>query len=297
MSKAQNTDGVFIETGKNDKLLAIRTFLLQHSPLGWIIIHRLVNDRDLKMLITSKGNTTGTGKTTLGIMLAREFRRWTNDLFNRSGKWKAKDYAFMNEQEYINKYLGSETGDILITDELETMVDKRRSMSHGNVQFTQLWQEMRFLNVITIGTAPGLHNLDKRIFENTDIWINVISPGKAYVYFLSVDDFEGTPIYRRLQVNNFRMSLYWLPQDDKDYNYMKNLKAENAKRYKNWGGKITEKDVKETEKEVIDTIILNVIEENEKRDLGLTQEDIAENVLDGMRSQQYISKVKRENKK
>ena len=296
MSTSANNKSIYFETGKGDRLLTLRTFLLQYSPLGWIILHRLINDRDLKILITSKGNTTGTGKTTLEIYLAREIRRWVNDLFNREGDWKAEEYAFMNEQEYIQKYLFSETGDILVTDELEAMVDKRRSMSHGNVQFTQLWMELRFLNVITIGSAPGLHTLDMRVPQNADIWINVIKPGMAYVYFLSTDDFTGSPIYTRLKMNDFRMKLLWLPPgDDPDYNVLKEMKREHSKRFIDWQGNITESDLKETKKEVIDSVILNIIQANEEMELGLTQEDIAKKILGEMRSQQYISKVKREN--
>lgn len=298
MAVSKTADSIFFETGRdNEKVLALRTFLLQHSPLGWLIIHRLVNDRDLKILITSKGNTTGTGKTTLGIYLAREIRRWVNDLFNREGEWTAEEYAFMNEHEYIRKYLNSETGDILLTDELEKMVDNRRSMGHGNVKFTQLWMEMRFLNCITIGTAPGLHTLDKRIPQNADIWINVIEPGKAYIYFLSTNDFDGSPIYKRLKVKDFRQTLLWLPpKDDPDYATLKEMKKEDSKRFLNWGGEVSEKDVKEGKKEVIDTVIMNILNANDEMDLGLTQEQVANEVLDGIRSQQYISKVKRENK-
>lgn len=298
MSVSKTAKSLFFETDSdNDNVLSMRTFMLQYSPLGWLILYRLVNDRDMKILITSKGNTTGTGKTTLGIYLAREIRRWVNDLFNRDGEWNAEEYSFMNENEYVRKYLNSETGDILLTDELEKMVDNRRSMGHGNVKFTQLWMEMRFLNCITIGTAPGLHTLDKRIPQNADIWINVIAPGKAYVYFLSTDDFEGTPIYKRLKMNGFRQTLLWLPPgDDEDYETLKEMKKEDSKRFLNWGGEVTEKDVKESKKEVMDQLILNVMEANEEMDLGLTQEQIADEILNGMRSQQYISKVKRENK-
>lgn len=296
MSISQTAKSLFVETGEdNEKVLSLRTFQLMYSPLGWLILHRLINDRDLKILITSKGNTTGTGKTTLGIYLAREIRRWSNDLFNREGEWSAEDYAFMNEREYVKKYLNSETGDVLLTDELESMVDNRRSMGHGNVKFTQLWMEMRFLNVVTIGTAPGLHTLDKRVPQNADIWINVIEPGRAYIYFLTTDDFEGTPIYKRLKMNEFRQVLLWTPPgDDPDYELMKEMKKEHSKRFLDWGGDVTEQDVKDTKKEVIDSLIMNIIEANEEMDLGLTQEDIAEQVLDGMRSQQYVSKVKRE---
>lgn len=299
MSVSQTAKSLFFETGKdNETVVSFRTFMLQYSPLGWIILYRLINDRDLKILITSKGNTTGTGKTTLGIYLAREIRRWVNDLYNRNGDWKAEKYSFMSEHEYIRKYLASETGDILLTDELEAMVDNRRSMGHGNVKFTQLWMEMRFLNVITIGTAPGLHTLDKRVPQNADIWINVIKPGKAYVYFLSTNDFDGTPIYNRLKVNNFKMTLHWLPpNNDEDYNVLKEMKKEHSKRFVDWDGEITQSDVKESKKEVMDSIILNILEANKEMELGLTQEDIANDILKGMRSQQYISKVKREAKK
>lgn len=296
MSVSQTAKSLYFEEGRDNELRALRTFLLQYSPFGWLILHRLLHDRDMKILITSKGNTTGTGKTTLGIYLAREIRRWVNDLYGRSGLWGADKYAFMNEREYIHKYLSSETGDILLTDELESMVDNRRSMGHGNVKFTQLWMEMRFLNVVTIGTAPGLHTLDKRVPQNADIWINVIAPGKAYIYFLSTNDFDGSPIYKRLKLNGFKQAILWTPPNgDTDYELMKEMKKEHSKRFINWGGGVSEKDVKDGKKEVIDSVILSVMQANEEMDLGLTQEEIANEILNGMRSQQYISKVKRDN--
>lgn len=294
MSIKQNAKSIYLEEGKRENLNVVRTFDLQYSPLGWLVLHRLKHDRDLKILVTSKGNTTGTGKTTLAIYLAREFRRWANDLFNRNGEWTAKEYAFMNESEYTKKYLNSENGDILLTDELESMVDNRRSMGHENVRFTQLWMEMRFKNVITIGTAPGLHTLDKRVPQNADIWINVIAPGRAYVYFLTTDDFEGHPIYKRFKLNNFKQSLIWAPpESDEDYQYLNELKETHAERFLNWF-EDSDNGGKDDTKEVLETAIYQIIELNEKFDMGLTQEQIANEILDGKRSQQYVSKVKRE---
>lgn len=296
-----NRSNPFVVTGQDEQVLAYRFPRLQYSPMGMLIIYRMLKNRDVKGLITSKGNTTGTGKTMEAVKLSRECHRWTNELFDKDQEWSAEKFAFRDVFDYIEMYQDAQQGDVLITDELQTMVDKRRSMSHKNVKFSHAWQELRYKNVITWATAPGLHNLDKRITENTDIWINVTMQGRANVYFLTMHDFTEKLIFRRFatRINGqkYKQSLLTLPLDksDEDYQYLHSLKTGNdvlddIEHY-------DKSDIREAESDVLDTIIVNLLElqkEHPNKTLReLKQTEIAQEILDEMRSQQHISKLKR----
>lgn len=217
----------FISTNTDGQIQAFYVPDLQYSVLGKFIIFRLKEDRDVKIVITGKGKTTGTGKTTLAIHLARFVNKVRNHLFGKDTDWQAKEYSFMNVWEYLKKYEAAEAGDPLVTDELEHMFDNRRSMSNQNKYGTEAWSVLRYKNAVTIGTAPGLSDVDKRIPEGADIWINVIHKGCANVYYLTVDDFEWRPIYRRLRIGGYRESILWNPiEDDEDYRWLKQAKED-----------------------------------------------------------------------
>lgn len=293
MSVSQTADNPLIVTGKEDRLLAYRYPDLQYSPLGLFVINRLVKNRDVKGVITSKGNTTGTGKTWLTIQLARTFAQWGAYLFNRTYDWHAEKYAFMNVWDYIDMYSEARSGDVLITDELQTMVDKRRSLTHENVDFSHEWMRNRWKNVITLATAPSLHNLDKRIKENSDIWINITTQGHANVYFLTMHDFTELWIPKRFKRNGFRQSFLFLPppENDPDYRYLHGLKKEASDRDRN---EITKDDLNQTKKDILDDIICNTLSFMENGGELQTQKDISDKILGGIRSQQYVSQIKRE---
>lgn len=288
-----NPENPLIERGKNDKLRAIRIPELQYTPLGLIILHRLIHDRDLKILITSRGNTTGTGKTTLAIILARIITLWANDLFDRQTEWTAEEYSFIDVWEYLEKYQHSKEGDVLISDEIEFMADKRRSMGNQNVFFSQAWQMLRYRNVITIGTAPGLHTVDKRVPQNTDIWINVTEQGRANVYYLTVQDFDETRIFKRLRQYGFKQTLLWLPlpDTDSDYQYLKNLKREQGVPGMNPENRIDQSDLKQAKSDTKRDIAVKLLKVKQNGTIQLSQADIGDIV--GY-SQQNIAKIKRE---
>jgi len=217
----------YVATGKHEKLNAFYVPDLQYTIIGKLIIYRLKHDRDLKMVITGSGKSTGTGKTTLAIHFARFVNQVRNYLFNQNTEWNSREYSFMNVWEYLKRYDEANPGDPLITDELEHMFDNRRSMSNQNKYGTEAWSVLRYKNVVTIGTAPGLSDVDKRIPEGADVWINVIHAGKANVYYLTVNDFTGEPIYKRLRMGRFRESIFWNPiESDDDYQWLKEQKEE-----------------------------------------------------------------------
>lgn len=264
----------------------------QYTSFGKMVLHRLLNNRDMKIMITSSGNTTGTGKTTLAIILAWVISDYVAEIFDRDFQWKAEEHSFIDVMEYLRKYESAENGDILITDEIEYMADKRRSMSNENVFFSQAWAMLRYKNVITIGTAPSMFNLDRRIPENTDIWINVKWPGIADVYYMTADDFTGEVIPKRVKQCGFIEQIRWEPIDDcKDYHVLTNRKSDVGVPGLSVDGEeeITEEDINEAKREVRDTYIENLLRYKDRGHISATQEEIA-NLAEC--SQQQVSKVK-----
>lgn len=297
MSKA-DTDTNKVKISNNDG--SIRGFQVdkfQYTSIGKLILHRLFNNRDVKILITSKGNTTGTGKTQLAIILAKVINAYIPEIYGRSYQWDAIDYSFIDVYEYLNKYKNAENGDILITDEMEYLADKRRSMSHENVHFSQAWQMLRYQNVVTIGTAPSMANLDIRIPENTDIWINIQFPGYASVYYVTMDDFTGELIFKRFKQFGFVESIRWdAIDDDLDYQKLSQKKKDIGVPGidENEDEKLDKEDLKQgkkkTEKELTKEFTLNLLRMKEAEIINISQEEMAQ-LVD--RSQQYVSKVKR----
>lgn len=259
------------------------------TALGKFITYRLIEDRDIKIIITSHGSTTGTGKTTLALKLAYEIDRISRHVYDNLPKWKAKEHSFLEVDEYLNKYKESPPGTVLLSDELETMVDNRRSMTHQNLFFTQAWQMLRYKNVITVGTAPGLHTLDKRIMQTADIWINVLAKGYAIPHYVSAHDFTGDPIYKRFTLDDRRSWLRWDKIENEDYRYLKDKKEEMG--VPGQQKQIDEQDLKEAKREKKMNVTKNLIRKNMENDSPLSQEDMAE--ITGW-SQPKISQIKRE---
>lgn len=294
-----------VETGQDGRLQAFRVTDFQYTTLGMFIIYRLLKDRDVKIVITSKGTTTGTGKSQLAILLARTCHRLAAELFGRDADpWQADERAFLEAGPYIDAYLNSKPGDVFIVDELEIVVDNRRSMSNRNLEFSHAWQKLRDRNNITITTAPGLHSLDKRVGENSDIWINVVTQGKANTYYLTVHDFEGYRIPVRLKKSQFKECLYWLPiDDDPDYAYLQSLKHDTDISTAS-GATVSKEDVQAAEREARQDVALRILEAIDQDDATIptdkpisewSQMDIGKLVGPGDGwTQQTISKLKRE---
>lgn len=295
-----------ILTGKNDRLIGFYESF-QYTMLGMFIIFRLKENRDMKILITGKGKSTGTGKTTLAILLAHYVNWVRNQLFDKEVKWNSKEYSFMNVWEYLSQYSEADIGDPLITDELEYMADRRRHQTHENIKFSQAWSVLRYKNVVTIGTAPGLMDLEKRIPEGADIWINVIHKGKANPYYLTVDDFRWKPVFKRLRKGKYRESILWSPiEDSADYQWL-----DEKKRDIGVPGiddrpeeeQVDEKDLNQLERDLKNGFARQLLRKLHEKDIRkyFSQEDIAEATnaaedIEGI-SQAQVSKIERNMRK
>lgn len=244
------------------------------TPLGKFILYRLNENRDIKIIITSHGSTTGTGKTTLAIILAKQIHRIAKHLNPSLSPWNAKDYSFLEVNEYLNKYDEANNGRVLISDELETMVDNRRSMGNQNVYFTQAWQMLRYKNVVTVGTAPGIHTLDKRVMQTADVWINVIAKGYAIPHYVSAHDFSGDPIYKRFTMDDRKTWIRWDKIEGDDYDYLSEKKKDLG--VPGQQETIDESDLKDAKRSTKMEITKELIRKNWKNDTPLSQEEMAE---------------------
>jgi len=155
----------------------------KRMPLHQFRERRLQKNRDLKVIITSRNSTTGTGKTTLAVWLALN---WDPD-------WTAENKGALSVKQYLDTYPDLEPGSCLVMDEAEQL-DARRSMSQQNVDFAEKWMMMRVRNVTSILTLPTASALDKRLKELADVRINVHRRGKARVYKITVDDHNTSEV-------------------------------------------------------------------------------------------------------
>lgn len=243
------------------------------TALGKFILYRITENRDVKMVITSHGSTTGTGKTTLALHLAKEIHRLSNYWYDRLDDWSAKEHSFITVPEYLEQYKEAQAGRVLISDELEAMLDNRRSMSNNNVYFTQAWQMLRYKNVITVGTAPGLHMLDKRVMQTADIWINVLAKGYAIPMYVSTHDFTGDPIYTRFKLHGKPSWIRWDAAEGEDYEYLKEMKRDEG--IPGVNERVDESDVKSAKKEARNNAAHELIDLKLKKDIDVTQAEIA----------------------
>jgi len=241
----------------------------------------------------------GTGKTTLAIHLARFVNRVRNYLFNKNTEWTSREYSFMDVFDYLKSYKDAEPGSALITDELEYMADRRDHQTHENKKFSQAWSVLRWKNVVTIGTAPGLSDLEKRIPEGADVWLNVVHKGRANAYYLTFHDFEMKRIFKRMRLGKYRESIVWNPiENSDDYQWLKNTKQEigvpGIDDHKD--KQIEEKDLNELERNIRNQYVRDTLSMLQER--GVLERFSQERIAEACKvSQAQVSKIKRQMEK
>jgi len=155
------------------------TPLHPRSPLARFWRRRLEEGRDLKILIVSRNSETGTGKSTLGVWLAKSF----------DPEWNAREKSALDIYEYISRYNSLPEGSALLFDE-GWQADNRRSLSDINVLLSHFWQACRVRQICSILTLPSISTLDKRIIELSDFVITVWKRGEAMARRVNVGEFD-----------------------------------------------------------------------------------------------------------
>ena len=212
--------------------------------LGYEVRKAIKNDLDAKILITSHNSKPGLGKTTLAILMARAW--------DPKG-WAAEEKAFMDVYEYKNYYMDGEPGSVLVFDELEGEADRRRAMSHKNVDLSQAWAQLRYRNMVSIATLPSVSMLDSRMLEMSDYWINVVSRGVALPHYVQVNDYTGKVWREQMGRDNDMVIRYPdLSSGDDDYLYLKNLKDERNRTDRQWvSGEEVDRLIREDREEAL----------------------------------------------
>src|SRR6056297_2198702 len=226
------------------------------QPLNKFRRGRQAEGRDTKIIITSRNSTTGTGKRTLAVWLALNWDHYG----------VTADKATLEPSAYIERYLETRPGEVLIMDEAEQL-DARRSMSSQNVDFADRWQQLRYRQVDSILTLPTSSALDKRLEELADIWINVTSRGYAQVHKTTVHD-------RTKEINQIPLqTITWPDISDHDVKLEldKKKKKKNEEQTKIEKKKEEMEDPEKVRKETRNQLIKSFYEHD-----GMTQKDVAE---------------------
>jgi len=223
-------------------------------------MHRKRNaqNRDLKVIITSRDSQTGTGKTTLALWLAVHFDQYGFDA----------EKVTVHPGEFKQLYNEKRAGEVIIMDEAEQL-DSRRSMSNKNVEFWNLWQTMRFRQITSILALPTRSALDKRGMELADIWIQVTSRGHARVHEIVVDDYSGQVKPRLVESLNFPDASYLPVKAAADEKKEKLVEGEEFD--EEAGDTITAEDLRRERREERDEWIRKMYEKSD-----MSQRDLAE---------------------
>jgi len=152
-------------------------------PLHKLAVKRMVEGRDLKIIITAEDSQTGVGKTTLAGWLAMN---WTWMFSGR--RWTAEELSTLSPDQYFYMTRNMPAGTVILVDDAEEL-DARRSMQNMNVKFSWWWMLMRLKQIFTILTLPSPAAIDSRLEELADVWINVTRRGQGLVHDIGVQSY------------------------------------------------------------------------------------------------------------
>jgi len=227
------------------------------SPLDALVSKRKKQHRNCIIIIADRNSETGTGKSTLALVLAQRY----DSMFS-------PDNVLFDTWDFIKRMTEKRrSGAWYVLDEIGVYLDSRRAVSRGNVNFSQLLQIFREEQISLIATLPTTSVLDFRMKELSDIVIFVNERGSATVYRTGTNPFASKhPVYM-----NELMKMSWAPLDGSELwsAYREKKRAFLDKKY---SGLLAVKKVKEkrvTKKEKI----LKLFKKG-----GMTRKEIARKV-------------------
>jgi len=228
------------------------------SPLDALVFKRKKQHRNCIIIIADRNSETGTGKSTLALVLAQRY----DSMFS-------PDNVVFDTMDFIKRMTEKRRrGAWYVLDEIGVYLDSRRAVSRGNVNFSQLLQVFREEQISLIATLPTTSVLDFRMKELSDIVILVNDRGSATVYRTGTNPFATQhPVYM-----NELMKISWSPLDGSVLwsAYRTKKRAFLNKKY---SGLLAVKKVKEkrvTKKEKILKLL--------KKEKGMTPKEIAKKV-------------------
>jgi len=159
-------------------------------------------DMELTVLLSDYHAMRGSGKTTLSIKLARAFDRTDAGL--------TPEKVTNSGEEFIDAYVQHDKGSGLVFDEAEGDINARDAMSNVNKEMNEKISIGRVGEKYAIWNMPDINQIDKEVRKLAHYWVLVQRRGRARVYELSNDPFDGD-VYTKPICN-----IEWgaLPADD-----------------------------------------------------------------------------------
>lgn len=146
-----------------------------------------------------KGVAKTSGATAFARLLERKF-----------GYQLQKNDFTLSGSRYLQRYQehpGEEQPSVLVLDEFVGggAGDKRRAMSHQNVNFGRAWQLLRTRRVVTIATLPDWNDADKRLKKLADyrIWCRERPMGAFQAYKITTPFNSGSGRVRTKGLNKY----------------------------------------------------------------------------------------------
>lgn len=152
-------------------------------PLGKLYRKRVAQNRDLTVIVSDWNLERGSGKTTLALRLAQAA--------DRTDEGVTREKASLNAEELTDAYTSKPKGSSLVFDEAEAGISNRRAMSGVNEAMRTIVGMGRVEQKYLFLTTPGVHQIDSDIRAMADVWILVREVGRAQMYRVRFNPFEG----------------------------------------------------------------------------------------------------------
>lgn len=155
----------------------------EDCPLGKLYRKRVAQNRDLTVIVSDWNLERGSGKTTLALRLAQAA--------DRTDEGVTREKASLNAEELTDAYTSKPKGSALVFDEAEAGISNRRAMSGVNEAMRTIVGMGRVEQKYLFLTTPGVHQIDSDIRAMADIWVLVREVGRAQMYRVRFNPFEG----------------------------------------------------------------------------------------------------------
>jgi RecA/RadA recombinase len=242
-------------------------------PLGKLYRKRVAQNRDLTVIVSDWNLERGSGKTTLALRLAQAA--------DRTDEGVSREKASLSAEELTEAYTSKPKGSALLFDEAEAGISNRRAMSGVNEAMRKIVGMGRVEQKYLFLTTPGVHQIDSDIRAMADVWIMVREVGRAQMYRVRFNPFEGKALtdnwgilrwpdarpagleetYRKLTKDK-RAALRGKGDDGAGY-----IDAEEAE-------KTAEQEAKKARRQKRDELLRQIYEQND----DMTQQELADSV-------------------
>jgi hypothetical protein len=189
-----------VDTGESQQTVGVDDIpeSLRSSALHQAYIERFADGRDMRVIISADNSATGVGKTTLAVFLALLWDVWG---------WTAEK-GTLDPREFSVYYDEVRPGSVMLLDEAEQAIDRRRSMTQETLAIGHDFATKRYRQIFGILTLPSKDMIDARIADKLcDYWILVEETGRASVFRFEENAFTGKVYYKKVE------TIEWPPLD------------------------------------------------------------------------------------